>query len=235
MPAFRAAAEQGYPIIELDPKFTCDDVCVVHHDLNINRTCRTPDGQRFEQNRPICEVSWEELKTLDAGMWFAEEFRGTKVPLLSEVLDFAKEQGIHIKIDNIFVRFPDHQKELMFDIVARSGADAGFTCPDIATIQKVVSRFPKATIHYDGYVDEPTLVQVKTALKENSLIVWLPFDNAITAWCKFPKATKEMCEMAHKYGKVGVWILSEEADRQAAKAMGADIIETTGSLKPEAE
>ena len=69
-------------------------------------------------------------------------------------------------------------------------------------------------------------------LKENHLIVWLPFDNDITAWCKFPKANKEMCDMAHKYGEVGVWILHEEADRQAAEAMGADIIETTGSLKP---
>lgn len=232
MPAFQRAAEQGYPIIELDPKFTSDDVCVVHHDLSINRTCRTADGAKFEESRPIAQVTWEELKTLDAGIWFSEEFTGTKVPLLREVLAFAKEKGIHIKIDNIFTRFPEYQQHLMFDIAEASGADAGFTCPDPETVKKVVGRFPKATIHYDGFVDEPTLQQVQALLNENHLIIWLPFDNDITAWCKFPKANKEMCDMAHKYGEVGVWILHEETDRKAAEAMGADIIETTGSLKP---
>ena len=232
MPAFERAAQQGYPIIELDPKFTADDVCVVHHDLSINRTCRTADGAKFEEPRPIAQVTWDELKTLDAGMWFAKEFTGTKVPLLREVLAFAKKKGIHIKIDNIFARFPEYQQQLMFDIVAASGCDAGFTCPDIATVKSVVGRFPKATIHYDGFVDEATLENVSAALAENPLIVWLPFDNAITAWCKLPKANKEMCDLAHKYGRVGVWLLHEEEDRRAAESFGADIIETTGSLKP---
>ena len=116
--------------------------------------------------------------------------------------------------------------------VAKITLDAGFTCPDIETVKKIVARFPKVTIHYDGYVDEAALQQINALLQKNHLIIWLPFDNDITAWCKFPKANKEMCDMAHKYGEVGVWILHEEADRQAAEAMGADIIETTGSLKP---
>ena len=232
MPAFQRAAEQGYPIIELDPKFTSDDICVVLHDYTINRTCRTLDGQGFKENISIDALTFSQSQELDAGLWFGEEFKGTKIPPLSEVLAFAKGKGIHIKIDNVFVRFPEHRQQILFDVVAASGADAGFTCPDIETVKKIVTRFPKVTIHYDGYVDEAALQQINALLQENHLIIWLPFDNDITAWCKFPKANKEMCDMAHKYGEVGVWILHEEADRQAAEAMGADIIETTGSLKP---
>lgn len=232
MPAFARAAGQGYPIIELDPKFTADDVCVVLHDWKLNRTCRTADGEPLPQERSVTETSWAELKALDAGLWFGEAFRGTKVPLLSEVLAFAAEKGMHVKIDNVFTRFPAYQQQLMFDIIESSGADAGFTCPDTDTVKNVAARFPNATIHYDGFVDEPTLQQVKSSLKENPLVIWLPFGNDITAWCKLPKASREMCAMAHRYGRVGVWILHEEADRQAAEAMGADIIETTGSLKP---
>ena len=232
MPAFQRALDQGYPIIELDPKFTADDICVVLHDHTINRTCRTAEGEKFESSRPICEVSWEEAKALDAGLWFGEEFKGTKIPLLKEVLAFAKDNGIHIKIDNVFVRFPEYQQKILFEIVEASGADAGFTCPDIATIEKVVARFPKATIHYDGYVDEETVIKVKSCLKENHLIVWLPFDNKITAWCTMPKATPERCAMVKQYAELGVWILHEEVDRALAKTLGADIIETTGSLKP---
>ena len=59
------------------------------------------------------------------------------------------------------------------------------------------------------------------------------FDNAITAWCKLPKATAERCAMVKKYAdKLGVWLLHDEEDRRLAQAFGADIIETTGSLKP---
>ena len=233
MPAFKRAVEQGYPIIELDPKFTADDVCIVLHDFSINRTCRTADGKAIEEKLPVAELTWQQVQQLDAGAWFGEEFRGTKVPKLAEVLEFAKEKGIHIKIDNVFAGFAEHQQEILFDLVEASGADAGFTCPNDDVVKRVVARFPKATVHYDGFVDEETVVRIKGLLKENPFIVWLPFDNAITAWCKLPKATTERCAMVKKYAhKLGVWLLHEEEDRRLAEVLGADIIETTGSLKP---
>ena len=232
MPAFQRALDQGYPIIELDPKFTADDICVVLHDDTINRTCRALDGSAFAEKISIETLTFAQSQELDAGLWFGEEFKGTKIPLLKDVLAFAKAHSIHIKIDNVFVHFPEHQQQILFDIVEASGADAGFTCPNIATIQKVVSRFPKAAIHYDGYVDEETVIKVKECLKENHLIVWLPFDNKITSWCTMPKATPERCAMVKQYAELGVWILHEEEDRALAKTLGADIIETTGSLKP---
>ena len=36
--AFEAAVKQGYDIIELDPKFTLDNQCVILHDKNLKRT-----------------------------------------------------------------------------------------------------------------------------------------------------------------------------------------------------
>ena len=44
MPAFKAAAEQGYEVIELDPAVTKDGVIVFVHDSTINRTGRRQDG-----------------------------------------------------------------------------------------------------------------------------------------------------------------------------------------------
>ena len=232
MPAFQRAYEQGYPIIELDPKFTKDNVCVVLHDFDLNRTCRTADGQQLEGKVHITEVTWEELQTLDAGLWFGEEFKGTKVPMLSEVLAFAREKGIHIKIDNVFARFPAEQQQLMFDLVEASGADAGFTCPDEATVEAVVARFPNAVIHYDGPVDEARVLAVKALLKNNPLTVWLPLDCPGTSWFRYPKASTELCAMVKQHGKLGIWILSTSEEDAQAKAFGADIIETTGALKP---
>ena len=143
-----------------------------------------------------------------------------------------KEWGIPVKIDNVYAHFTGQQRETLFQIAEASGADVGFTCFNLDMVQEAANRLPKATIHYDGLVTEEILREVSAALAENPLVAWLPFDNKITAWCKLPKASKERCDMVHKYGRAGVWILHEEEDRRAAEAMGADIIETTGSLKP---
>ena len=232
MPAFRRAMEQGYPIIELDPKFTADDVCVVLHDWDVNRTCRTAAGEQIPVQTPIASLTYAQAQQLDAGIWFGSEFKGAKIPKLYEVLTFAKEHHIHVKIDNVFAHFPPYQQDLLFDVVEESGANVGFTCANATTVETVVTRFPQTTIHYDGFVDEETVLQIRSLLQENPLTVWLPFDNAITAWCTMPKATPERCAMVKKYARLGVWILSEESERIAAQSLGADIIETTGSLKP---
>ena len=44
MAAYRLAVAQGYDVIELDPSFTKDGVCVLYHDETLTRTCRTSDG-----------------------------------------------------------------------------------------------------------------------------------------------------------------------------------------------
>ena len=65
MPAFYAAWEQGYHVLEIDPRFTSDGQCVAFHDNTINRTCRTADGKEIEEKTVIEDVSWDMLKTLD--------------------------------------------------------------------------------------------------------------------------------------------------------------------------
>ena len=67
----------------------------------------------------------------------------------------------------------------------------------------------------------------------SALCVWLRFDNRATAWNKNPPVSAESAALAHRFGKLGVWILSEPAElEEALRAFGADIVETTGSLKP---
>jgi hypothetical protein len=46
-------------------------------------------------------------------------------------------------------------------------------------------------------------------------------------------ASEELCTMAKQYGELGLWILETEEQLERARLLGADIIETTGSLKPE--
>lgn len=232
MPAFCAAFEQGYPIIETDPVFTVDGFCVLFHDKTIARTCRNADGSLILEDRKVAEMTYDELVSLDAGLFAGEQFRGTHVPLLEEVLAYAAEKKLHVKLDNKFEKFTLEQKMVMFDIVKKSGADVGFTCSGAENISLVAEHFANAVIHYDGCVDEASVKEVKAILKNNPLVVWLALPSHLTEWVKCPTASAELCQMVKQYGKLGLWILETEEQLERARLLGADIIETTGSLKP---
>ena len=91
MAAFRAAAELGADWIELDVQQTQDRQIVVMHDSNLRRTTGI--------NRSVWELTYAEIAQMDAGGWFSEEFAGEPVPLLSQVLEFAEEEGIRLNIE----------------------------------------------------------------------------------------------------------------------------------------
>ena len=230
LPAFAAAAEQGYQVIEFDPLFTQDGECVVFHDKTVNRTCRREDGSEFADKVYVENLTFEELTAMDAGLYMGEQFRGTCVPLLSQVL--VEEAGLAMKIDNRFANFPMWQQDKLFEIVKASGVNAGFTCLNGEVVERVLEHFPNAPIHYDGYVDEETVKDIVSKCKGNDLTVWLPLPCKLTSWVKVPLATPELCAMVKKYAKLGIWILDNEEQLQQAEALGADIIETTGSVKP---
>lgn len=232
VPAFIAAAAQGYDYIELDPVFTKDGKCVILHDGTLNRTCRTFGGKELEKPVYISEISYEEALQFDAGIAKAYKFGGTKIPLLSEVVDFAEKAGISLKLDNKIQRFTAEQTEILFDIVGQTGANVGFTSNDLGYIEKVIARFPSAEIHYDGYVDEAALIKLKKILKDNELYIWLPLKSRATSWVSVPTADGELCGTVKKYGKLGLWIISSEEELREAERLCADIIETPGELKP---
>lgn len=232
MPAFVASYQQGYPIIEFDPLFTADGECVVIHDKTVNRTCRNADGSVITEPIPVAELTLAQLQALDAGVFMGEQFRGAKVPLLSEVLAYAKQKQLQVKIDNRFADFPQWQIDKLFAIVKESGIHAGFTCKNLEITQRVLACFPDATIHYDGYVDEETVLAIKSLLNGNPFIVWLPMASQLTSWVKVPLATPERCAMVKKYAQLGLWILETREQAAQAALLGADIIETTGSVKP---
>ena len=91
MAAFRGALELGADWIELDIHQSKDGQLVVMHDSSLYRTCRV--------RKKVWELTWEELSQLDAGSFFSREFRGEKIPLLSDVIDFAKENHIRLNIE----------------------------------------------------------------------------------------------------------------------------------------
>ena len=79
LPAVLAAVRKGAPQIEFDVKLTRDGRMVILHDNTVDRTT-SGKGK-------VAELTSEELRRLDAGIWFAPRFAGTRIPTLRELLD----------------------------------------------------------------------------------------------------------------------------------------------------
>ncbi len=84
--AFKNAIELGVDMIEIDVEQTSDSVVVVLHDDKVDRTT---NGSGW-----VDSLSYEYVKTLDAGSWFSEEYKDEKIPSLDDVLALVNGQVI---------------------------------------------------------------------------------------------------------------------------------------------
>lgn len=91
--SFRSALEMGALALELDITLTNDGEVLVIHDDAVDRTT---DG-----TGAVAELNLAEIKKLDAGMWFLPEFKGEKIPTLTEVFAFVQDEAlINIELKN---------------------------------------------------------------------------------------------------------------------------------------
>lgn len=78
MASFRKALELGADWIELDVHLSKDGHLIVMHDATVDRTTNGSGA--------IAGFTYAELRQLDAGSWYSEDFAGEKVPVLAEVI-----------------------------------------------------------------------------------------------------------------------------------------------------
>ena len=91
--AFELALAQQADAIELDVKLSADGHAVVIHDATVDRTTGSHGRVR--------DLSFTQLRSLDAGSFFAATFRGEKVPSLEEVFEaVGKRMFINVELTN---------------------------------------------------------------------------------------------------------------------------------------
>src|SRR5699024_5540598 len=96
MPAVEAAMQMGADVIELGVQLSSDGVRVVFHYVMLDAHA---DGRGS-----LSYYTFDELKELDAGSWKGDEFEGTKIPSLEEVLACASGKialNIEIKTEAV--------------------------------------------------------------------------------------------------------------------------------------
>lgn len=106
--AFQKAIEIGSDMIELDVQLSKDGNLVVLHDDTLERTT---NGQGR-----VVDYTLQELKKLDAGSWFGEQFSGERIPTLKEVLELARGRVLV----NIEIKHPDHGQYPITDLAGQA-------------------------------------------------------------------------------------------------------------------
>ena len=232
MAAYRAAINEGYPYIELDPVYTKDGVAVIFHDSTLTRTARHKDGSPIEGDIPLTSLTYRELLEYDYGVAFAPEFRGESIPLLRDALALARENGVRVKIDNKVERFSDENKSDLFSLLREFGNTVALTTAHADMIEAYASELPAAEIHYDGPAT-PEVIDTLPELGER-LVVWVPHKNDYTWWVTTPYANKEMCDSVKAKYRLGLWLIDKEEDFvSACREFEPDLVETSGYIKPE--
>ncbi|MCV5942927.1 glycerophosphodiester phosphodiesterase family protein, partial [Escherichia coli] len=79
----QAAIDLGLKWVEVDVQPTKDNVLVVCHDHTLNR-CSNGKGR-------VDAHTLKELRQLDFGGWFSEDFAGETIMTLEELLSLATE------------------------------------------------------------------------------------------------------------------------------------------------
>jgi glycerophosphoryl diester phosphodiesterase len=77
----------GFFGIHLDVRFTADGVPILMSDPTLDRTAQT--------HGIVSETFFDQMNTLDVGIWFGNEFSGERIPTLFQALKACQELNIY--------------------------------------------------------------------------------------------------------------------------------------------
>jgi glycerophosphoryl diester phosphodiesterase len=123
--AFEKAKELGCDMVELDVHMSKDHRLVVHHDDQLTRDTNVKARFPGRDAYFVSDFTWEELQTLDAGSWFAEQLSmpaGRRQAFLQSLTGAEMDQFITRREREFFasgeVRIPSLQE--MLELAART-------------------------------------------------------------------------------------------------------------------
>lgn len=162
--AFEKAAEYGFDTVECDISWTKDNVPVLLHDETINRTARKENGAKLWFPRKCSKLTYEELLKYDFGSYKGEEFKGTKIPTLSEALECADENDLNLYLElKATDDFDDTKAQILADAVIEAGLEDKVTWIsfDENALKKMSEIMPASRLGYLSKV-KPTEDTIKT-------------------------------------------------------------------------
>ncbi len=89
--SIETAASLGVEWVELDVKLTKDNIPIIFHDEELDRTT---NGTGL-----IAQTNYEDLRDLDAGSWFGDSFVAARIPTLEEAVDIILKHDLGFNLE----------------------------------------------------------------------------------------------------------------------------------------
>lgn len=141
-PALEAGYRAGADLLELDVQLTRDGQAVLFHDFTLMPKLGDP--------RWLRDLTWDEVREMDVGLWFSPAFAGQRVPRLEEVLEWARGRvALWLDLKHGFVEDGDERLEMaVLDLV--EGRDMGrqvlLSSWDRVALGRVRARCPEIAL-----------------------------------------------------------------------------------------
>lgn len=179
MASFIKAYELGADMIELDIHASMDGEIFVIHDADTNRTTGTPGLISF--------MKASDIKKLDAGSWMGEEFKDEKIPLLKDVLEWAKGK-IKINIEVKSARCEEKTVEMLHE----------YEMIENVIVSSFHLEYLKKFKELDTSITTAALVKDISGKKDITQAIEACHPDAINP--RFLLLNKKTVDMAHKAG-----------------------------------
>lgn len=189
--AIRVALDHNVDFIEIDVRLSKDGIPVVIHDDSLNRLTNDLHSANIHDLLSL------ELKEIDIGAWFGEEFIGERIPELREIFNFDwKHTGLMIEIKECaqaeFVvveavfnvlenaeRLPPQlvigsfSPSVIAEVQRRSfHSNVQVNCVGIVEELKFIDQFMNLGIHHLAILDKIVSLPLITSLKAQNIEVW---------------------------------------------------------------
>lgn len=215
MEAIRQAIDIGVDMIEIDVRLTKDRIPVLIHNDTVDDTT---DGKGL-----VSEMSYDQIRKLDAGSWKDKKYKGEKIPSLMEALDYAKGK-VYLSID---LKEESAIPEMIKAIHNADMVDSVVICGCVESQAKAIWQIDEnisVLLNTDSELDSLAKKDDKTdfineyirrACKERFSVLNVSY--------KF--VTDELIYKAHLRGlSVWTWTVDKEDDIRRLIEMGVDAI-----------
>jgi glycerophosphoryl diester phosphodiesterase len=200
-------AVQHEEAVEFDVKLTIDGQVVVLHDQTVDRTT---DG-----SGRVTQMRLAELKELDAGSWFSDQFRGEHIPTLDEVFtDLGEQLYMNIELANYITPF-DTLVSRVVELVKKHHLESrilfsSFFARNLNQAQTLLPEVPCGLLTLRGWMG----MWGRTFGWRGNYQTFHPY---------FTDVHSGMINRVHAQGRrLNVWTVNGEADMRRMLGMGVD-------------
>ena len=167
---------------------------------------------------PVLEQTFEEIKRLDAGSWFAPRFSAERIPELSEVMELTAGRcmlNVEIKESAFEADYPaDAIEHQVVRLVKTSEA----------MDRVIISSFDKRILQRIAVMDAPPAIAYISDHGADKSFLEMLLAMKVFSWHPlFKILTRDQVEMLHAAGfKVFPWTINTRAEAEKLLALGVD-------------